>query len=97
MDVFKDRIRQIRGELTYEQFAKELTKSGIPFGKGNIWRYEHDANLNPSFGFFYAVAKIFKVNLNWLITGEGEMFISDYAIKIKKVQSKGSKGSKLPT
>ncbi len=91
MDVFKNRIKQIRGDLTYEQFAQELTKSGMPFGKGNLWRYENEATLTPSFAFFYAVGKRFNVNLNWLIVGDGEMLMSDYILKSKKRVPKGSK------
>lgn len=87
MDVFKDRIRQIRGDLTYEQFGAELTKSGFPFAKGNLWKYENDDSLRPSFAFFYAVAKIFNINLNWLITGEGPMKIN-YNISDQKKDNK---------
>lgn len=88
-DVFKDRIRMIRGDLTYEQFAQELAKSGIPFGKAIVWRYENEKELHPGFGFFYAVAKIFNINLNWLITGDGDMKISEKTIRKRKpVKSK---------
>jgi len=96
MDVFKDRIKKIRGDLTFEQFAQELSKSGIPFGKGNVWRYENDANLNPSFGFFYAVAKRLNVNLNWLITGDGPMFINYNSSKSEKSSKMASETSKTP-
>lgn len=75
-DVFKERIRLIRGDLTYEQFANELTKSGLPFGKALVWRYENEKDLHPGFAFFYAVAKVFQINLNWLITGDGAVKIT---------------------
>lgn len=90
-DVFKDRIRIIRGDLTYDQFAKELSKSGLPFGKAIVWRYENEKDLHPGFAFFYAVAKIFKVNLNWLITGEGDLYVKDRGNKSlnhKKIKDK---------
>lgn len=85
VDVFKERVKMIRGELTYEQFAKELTKSGLPFGKAIVWRYENEEGLAPGFAFYYAVARIFQINLNWLITGDGQMFTAEY---YKKEDSK---------
>jgi transcriptional regulator with XRE-family HTH domain len=72
-----ERIRKIRGDLSHEQFGIELSKSGYTFTKGNLWRYENDDDLKPSFAFYFAVAKIFNINLNWLITGEGNYLISD--------------------
>lgn len=68
----KDKIKKIRGDLTYEQFGTELSKSGYAFTKGNLWRYEHDDNLKPSYNFYYAVALVFDVNLNWLIADQGQ-------------------------
>lgn len=83
---FKDRVKLIRGELSYEQFGVELSKSGYPFKKGNLWRYENDSNLKPSYAFFYAVCKVLNVNLNWLILGEGNM----YRRSVRKVRKHSS-------
>ena len=95
-DVFKERIKSVRGDLTYEQFAKELTKSGIPFGKAIVWRYENENDLHPGFSFYYAVAKVFNINLNWLIAGEGPMNINYDDLGKKKDNKLGKvrKGSK---
>lgn len=91
MDI-KDRIRKVRGDLSHEQFGIELSKSGYIFTKGNLWRYEHDDNLKPSFAFYFAVAKIFNINLNWLITGEGDYLASNN--KVVKQNIKATKNKK---
>ena len=36
----------------------------------------------PTFFFFYGLSKIEKLNINWLLTGEGEMFIEQENKKV---------------
>ncbi len=88
MDLLKDRIKRVRGVLTYEQFGKELSKSGFQFTKGNLWRYENDDDLKPSYNFFVAVRQVFKINLNWLIVGAGDMFDSKKLVNSKSSRDK---------
>lgn len=37
----------------------------------------------PTFFFFYGLSKIEKLNFNWLLTGEGEMFLEEENKKVK--------------
>ena len=70
-----DRIKIIRGSLTFEKFAEMLTKQGHTFDKGNLSKYEK-GKVKPSSDFYSAIAKI-GINVNWLLTGEGEMYAKD--------------------
>ena len=67
-----ERLRKLRNALglTQEQFAKEL---GISFATVN--RYEK-GKRSPDAEFFQVLVDRYKVNLNWLFTGEGPMFLA---------------------
>ena len=73
-----DRIKYIRKQfnLSVKEFAENLSRNKIKVDRGNVSRYENDL-IKPSFDFFYAMNKIYGVNLNWLITGEGSVFINE--------------------
>lgn len=64
------RIQKIRKftSLSQEDFAKEI---GIAFRA--YTSYER-GNRKPSFEYLNIVFVKYNINLNWLITGEGEMF-----------------------
>lgn len=66
----KDRIKAIRNskKLSQEAFAKDL---GVSIA--NIKSYESDRR-NPSDAFILLLCSKYKVNEEWLRTGEGEMF-----------------------
>ncbi|HRE40604.1 MAG TPA: helix-turn-helix transcriptional regulator [Ignavibacteria bacterium] len=71
-----ERIREVRTDnnLNYSQFARELSFSGINFEHSNIRKYEMGEVL-PSSYFYYAIQKIFEINLNWLICGIGDKYM----------------------
>lgn len=68
-----ERIKQIREKLGYSQreFAKLL---GIE--SGSYVGYEY-GRRRPPFILLDAISKQFNVNLNWLISGEGPMFLNE--------------------
>ena len=70
-----ERLRKLRNTLglTQEQFAKEL---GVSFATVN--RYEKGKRA-PDAEFFQVLVDRYKVNLNWLFTGKGPMFLVDSA------------------
>lgn len=65
-----DRIKQIRlnAKLTQQEFADRL---GL--NRGTITNYEINRAI-PMDSIFKLISKEFKVNLDWLKTGEGEPF-----------------------
>lgn len=74
-----NRIKYIRNlfELSVKDFAGKLSGiKGIKVDRGNLSRYENDL-IKPSFDFFYSMYKTFGINLNWLITGEGDLYVKD--------------------
>lgn len=72
LDTIGKRIKFIRGDKTQSCFAKEL---GIGNHTG-ISHYERDV-YEPGSSFLAALARIKNVNLNWLVTGDGEKFIKN--------------------
>lgn len=67
METISDRIKKIRGNKTQVEFA-ELLKLKHQY----ISRYEK--GTNPSTEFLKALSDILSVNINWLLTGEGEPY-----------------------
>jgi len=68
-----DRIKELRqklNNLTQADFAKPI---GIPLTA--ISKYE-TGQINPSFEVLSKIGRIYEVNLNWLIMGDGEIFMS---------------------
>ena len=85
-----NRIKYIRNlfELSVKDFAGKLSGlKGIKVDRGNLSRYENDL-IKPSFDFFYSMYKTYGINLNWLITGEGSIFV-------KNKESRGTIHKKL--
>jgi transcriptional regulator with XRE-family HTH domain len=72
-----DRIKTIRGELTQFEFAKR-----IQVDKATVSTWE-TTNAYPKGDILERIHQEFKVNINWLLTGEGE----PHLIKDKSVGS----------
>ncbi len=68
----KDKIKQIRLELKMSQgdFARKIN-----IIQQQLSKYERGEN-KPSAEFLTKLVKEINVNINWLLTGEGEMFIT---------------------
>ena len=64
-----DRIKFIRGSLPKNEFANAL---GIY--RNTLWQWETN-KLFPNFEKLQKIHKTFKVNMNWLISGEGKPYL----------------------
>ncbi len=82
-----DRIKFIHGSLTKVEFARAL---GI--NRNTLLKYETNKGF-PDFQKLQKIHKIFKVNINWLISGEGEPYIK----KSKRSIVVGSRYLKIET
>ena len=61
------RLRELRGfDLTQEAFAKEL---GI--SQSQLSKYERGKAAPPA-DVLFSIKKYFRVNIDWLLTGEGD-------------------------
>lgn len=72
-NILGDRIKEIRkiNNLTQADFANVL-------GTSTPYISEIEANKYiPGGEFFHSLNQIYKVNINWLLTGEGDIFISE--------------------
>ncbi len=81
MSSIGERIKKIRIEfkLNQKEFADKLETS-----QKSISEYERNiTSINEK--IIANLIKIFKIDSNWLIAGQGEMFINDN--KIKKIES----------
>ncbi len=65
------RIKQIRTKLGFQQgdFARQM---GVH--QQQLSKYERGEN-KPSAEFFTKLVEKFRININWLLTGDGEMFM----------------------
>lgn len=68
--MYKERIKEIRSKLNLS-VAKMADKMNIP--SRTFVSYESDGRV-PSLEFLAQMCKIFNVNANWFLTGQGEMF-----------------------
>ena len=73
VNTFGSPVREIRIRL-------ELTQSDFGRGLGISLQHLSDIESNrkkPSHDFFYHMVKDYRINLNYLLLGEGEMFLGD--------------------
>lgn len=70
------KIKIIRGDLSLQKFADKLSRDGFTVYKGNIKKYEDEIIL-PSTQFYQSLVVAFNINLNWLLTGNGKMYIDN--------------------
>lgn len=70
MDSLPKRLSHIRGKRSKTEFAKHLGVSKV-----YITRYEN-GEVKPSFDFLKILTEKENININWLLTGEGDIFFS---------------------
>ena len=91
-----ERIRHIRGSLTKIEFSNEL---GI--FRNTLQKWEANKGF-PDFESLLKLHKIFKVNINWLISGEGKAYLTrlknppDIETRIIKMESRITALEKKP-
>lgn len=69
--MYSENLKKIRFEL--KMSARELADK-MNVSTGSIQNYEA-AKREPNYNFMVQLCNIFNVNLNWFVTGQGEMFI----------------------
>lgn len=69
--MYSENLKKIRLELkiSAQKFADSLNVS-----RGSIVQYE-TGKRKPSYEFIEALHNVYNVNLNWFVSGQGEMFI----------------------
>ncbi|MCX6051050.1 MAG: helix-turn-helix transcriptional regulator [Campylobacterales bacterium] len=70
-----EKIRKIRKTLGYKSREKFAEKLGIPFP--TLRAYEQGIIENIPHSFIATLTDKFNINMNWLMFGEGEMFIKN--------------------
>ena len=73
----QERLRTFRTQisLSIEKMANELTENGYSITFKTISGYEN-AFRQPSVQFLTGLTKVYDANPNWLLTGNGEMFLN---------------------
>lgn len=68
--MYSENLKKIRLELkiSAQKFADSLNVS-----RGSIVQYE-TGKRKPSYEFMESLHKVYNVNLNWFVSGQGEMF-----------------------
>ena len=78
-----DRIRIIRGYLEQPEFAKEI---GV--ARNTVSSYENN-NITPAGKVLLKMYKKLNVNINWLLSGEGDPYLkTELENKIEKMESR---------
>ncbi len=70
--MYSENLKKLRKELGLS-VEKLSDKLGIP--ASTIWGYEGNKRT-PSIEFPIQLYRVLNVNINWFLTGEGEMFIN---------------------
>ena len=70
VEMFGERLKKIRKNLTFtqEKIACELGMAARTYAS-----YERDEN-NPPYSMLLLLLQKYNVNLNWFVSGEGQMF-----------------------
>lgn len=69
--MYSENLRKIRKELDISA-QKMADKLGV--SQGSIAQYEA-GKREPNYNFISRLNEVFNVNLNWFVSGQGEMFI----------------------
>lgn len=96
---FEDRLITMRKSITSNAsaFARSIDLSQPVYAN-----YER-GQRRPAFEILEKMARVHNVNLNWLLTGEGEMFLAQPTLKVRDEDKKialrnfGGKINKLQT
>jgi transcriptional regulator with XRE-family HTH domain len=75
-ETFGSRLRKIRQSLRLKQ--KEFA-GGLEISSPSLSEIEND-KYKPGHDFFYKIVKAYKVNLYYLLLGEGEMFLESLSV-----------------
>jgi transcriptional regulator with XRE-family HTH domain len=78
LKIIGERLQEIRTHLGYLQkaFAKEMEISGASLSEIEA------GNVKPRFELIYNITRKFDVNINYLLHGEGEMFMKDETYRL---------------
>lgn len=71
--MYSDNLKRIRKELDISA-QKMADKLGV--SQGSIAQYE-SGKREPNYNFISRLNEIYNVNLNWFVSGKGNMFITD--------------------
>jgi len=71
MDI-RERIKFLVEKLTSAKYTVFAKNCGIPV---STFKTYIDGQSNPTSGHLRKIASVYRVNLNWLILGEGEPFV----------------------
>jgi len=85
--ILGNRIRYIRDSLSQPKFAKKI---GVT--RNTVSGYENN-NIVPAGKALLQIHKIFGIDINWLLTGEGDPYIkphwgTELESKIEKMESR---------
>lgn len=69
--MYSDNLKRIRKELDISA-QKMADKLGV--SQGSIAQYE-SGKREPNYNFISRLNEIYNVNLNWFVSGQGEMFL----------------------
>ncbi len=89
-----ERLKLIRGDRSLEAFGSLISSGDVKFEKSNLSKYERDT-VRPTTDFYQALSAKLGININWLLSGKGDMVAStkDFqkaeiilaSVKLKKV------------
>lgn len=71
--MYSENLKKLRAELDWS--VDKLSKK-IDIPSSTLWGYEGGKRV-PSIELCIKLYKILKVNINWFLTGEGEMFVTE--------------------
>ena len=81
--ILGNRIRYIRDSLSQPKFAKKI---GVT--RNTVSGYENNS-IVPAGRALLQIHKIFGININWLLTGEGDPYLkTELESKIEKMESR---------
>jgi hypothetical protein len=70
-----ERLKLIRGDRSLEAFGDLISSNDVRFEKSNLSKYERDT-VRPTTDFYLSLSQKLGININWLLTGKGDMVAS---------------------
>lgn len=77
--MYADNLRTLRFEL---KLSAQKMADSLGVAQMSISNYEN-GKRKPSFEFMEALHNVYNVNLNWFVSGQGEMFIKEQPADFK--------------
>jgi len=90
-----ERLKLIRGDRSLEAFGNLISSNEVKFEKSNLSKYERNT-VRPTTDFYLALSEKLGININWILSGKGDMVASNKDFQKAEIILASAKLKKIP-